>query len=167
MRIARLLLVLALAAATLGFAKKAAITVRFHVEGAEQDGQPFVMPATFHNPERKGFVATVPAISERNIKSIFPYPAPDGSMGCAFKLDAFGRNSLEQLSIASRGASLVVFVGTKNGTHQVIDMIIDKTVRDGIINIPRGLTALEVAALEKEFRVMGQTKKKGRTPPPE
>jgi hypothetical protein len=143
-----------------GFAKKQTIGVRFHVEANENEGQPFATPVTFHHPERKGFMKQIPFVSERNIMAIFPYPAPDGSFGCAFKLDNFGRTSLEETSISNRGASVVVFVGTTKGSHQVIDMVIDKVVRDGIITIPRGLTQLEVDALKKEFKVIGETGKK-------
>ena len=163
MRIAPLLLPV-LALASFGFAKKPNITVRFHVEANEREGQPFAMPVTFHNPERKGAAAQIPAISERNIESIFPFLAPDSTSGCAFKLDNFGRTALEEMSLSNRGASVVVFVGTKTGTHQVIDMVIDKVIRDGIISIPRGLTDLEIAALEKEFKIMGQVGKKKRMP---
>ena len=154
------LLILVFAVASLGFAKKKPVTVRFHVEANAHDGQPFAMPATFHNPERKGFVTQIPMISERNIDAIFPFPASDGSMGCAFKLDNFGRTALEEMSLTNRGASVIAFVGTKTGTHQVIDMVIDKVIRDGIISIPRGLTELEITALQLEFKTMGQTGKK-------
>lgn len=161
MRIAPLLLV-ALAPGGLGFAKKPPVTVRFHVEANARDGQPFAMPATFHNPERKGFVAQIPVVSERNIDAIFPFPGSDGTMGCAFKLDNFGRTALEEMSLSNRGASVIAFVGTKTGTHQVIDMVIDKVIRDGIISIPRGLTPLEIAVLQKEFKTMGQTAKRNK-----
>lgn len=161
MRIAHhLLLVLALG--SFGFAKKPVITVRFHIEANERDGQPFAMPVTFHNPERKGFMTQIPSISERNIEAIFPFPAPDGSAGCAFKLDNFGRTALEEMSLSNRGASVVAFVGTKTGTHQVIDMVVDKVIRDGIISIPRGLTDLEILALEMEFKNMKTGKKKSK-----
>ena len=159
MRIA-LLSLLALTAGCASFAKKPNITVRIHAEANERDGQPFAMPVTFHNPERKGAATQIPAITERNIESIFPFLAPDGSSGCAFKLDNFGRTALEEMSLSNRGASVVVFVGTKTGTHQVIDMVIDKVIRDGIISIPRGLTDMEIAALEKEFKIMGQAGKR-------
>ncbi len=154
------LFLLALALGSLGFAKKPNITVRFHIEANERDGQPFAMPVKFHNPPRDGFMTQIPSISERNIEAIFPFAAPDGTIGCAFKLDNFGRTALEEMSLSNRGASVVAFVGTKNGTHQVIDMVVDKVIRDGIISIPSGLTQLEIMAMEKEFKVMGQVGKK-------
>ena len=161
MRIAPLLL-LVLALGSLGFAKKPVITVRFHVEANARDGQPFAMPITFHNPERQGFMTQIPAVSERNVEAIFPFPAADGTSGCAFKLDNFGRTALEEMTISNRGAAVVAFVGTKTGTHQVIDMVVDKVIRDGIISIPRGLTDLEINALEMEFKNMKTGKKKSK-----
>ena len=159
MRTARLLLI-ALALTGFGFARKLPLTVRFHTEANARDGQPFAMPLTFHNPEHKGFVTQIPAISERNIVAIYPFPAPDGTSGCAFKLDNFGQTALEEMCLSNRGASVVAIVGTKTGTHQVIDMVIDKVIRDGIISIPSGLTELEVDALLREFRVMGEKTKR-------
>ena len=159
MRITPLLL-LVLALGSLGFARKPNITVRFHIEANERDGQPFATKVTFHNPERQGSMAQIPAVSERNIVAIFPFTAGDGTAGCAFKLDNFGRTALEEMSLSNRGSSVVAFVGTKTGSHQVIDMVVDKVIRDGIISIPRGLTDLEIAALQKEFKTMGQTGKK-------
>jgi hypothetical protein len=159
MRIAPLFLV-ALASGAIGFAKKPTITVRFHVEANESDGQPFAMPVKFSHPKRDGFVKRIPTISERNIQAIFPYPAPDGSFGCAFKLDSFGQTELDVISRASRGASIVAFIGTKGGVHQAIDMVIDKVVSDGIITIASGLTPMEIEALKKEYKVLGETGKK-------
>jgi len=159
MRTAPLFLIV-LAFGAVGFAKKETIGVRFHVEANENEGQPFASPVTFHHPERKGYIKQIPFISERNIEAIFPYPASDGTFGCAFKLDGFGRTSLEETSMSNRGASVAAFVGTPKGTHQVIDMVIDKVIRDGIITIPSGLTQLEIDALSKEFKVLGQMGKK-------
>ena len=161
MRIA-LLLLLVLALGSFGFAKKQVITVRFHVEANARDGQPFAMPITFHNPERQGFMTQIPAVSERNVEAIFPFPAADGTSGCAFKLDNFGRTALEEMTISNRGTSVIAFVGTKTGTHQVVDMVVDKVIRDGIISIPRGLTDLEIMALEMEFKNMKTGKKKSK-----
>ena len=58
------------------------------------------------------------------------------------------------LSTERRGSSMVIFVVTPKGIHQVIDVLIDKKVRDGVITIPSGLTALEIAALKKEYGAM-------------
>jgi hypothetical protein len=141
----------------LGAAKKQPLlTVRFHAEANRHDGEPFAMPVKFRSPEREGFAERVPTISERDIVSIYPVPAADGSFGCAFQLNKHGTLALATLSTEKRGKSLVVFVATAGGMHQVIDMIIDKPIRDGVVYVPRGLTQLEITAMEKQFAIMGQ-----------
>jgi hypothetical protein len=120
------------------------------------DGERFANPVKLLYPPRDAFVQKVPTISERQIKSMYPYQAVDGSWGCAFQLDASGRLALEVLSTEKRGSSVVVFIGTKSGAHQVIDMKVDKVITDGIVTIPRGLTEMEVEALKKNFPPMPQ-----------
>lgn len=160
MRIARLLVLAFMVLGTLGAARKPALSVGFHAEANARDGEPFAMPVKFQNPERDGFVERIPSLSDRNIQAIYPVAAADGTFGCAFQLDQSGRIGLQTLSAERRGTSLVVFLSTKTGVHQVIDMVIDKPVNDGIIYVPRGLTQFEIAALQKQFRTMGQTKKR-------
>jgi len=160
-RSVRLFVLPLLAIASLGMAKKKPdIVVRFHVETHERDGAVFAMPVKFQNPPRAGFAERVPSISERDIRAIYPTQAPDGSFGCVFALTVHGRLALQTLSNTRRGSTMVVFVSTKSGTHQVIDMLIDKPISDGIIFIPRGLSQLEVQALAKAYPVMGQPKRK-------
>jgi hypothetical protein len=141
-------------------AKKPEVSVRFHSEANRLDGERFASPIQLKNPPRETFIQRVPTISERQIKAIFPFQAPDGTWGCSFMLDHSGRLNLEVLSTERRGSSFVAFVGTKKGTHQVIDMQIDKVITDGIITIQYGLTELEVAALQKAFPTLGQASKK-------
>jgi len=143
-----------LALTCLGMARKQVITVRFYAEANAKDGEAFSKRVKFQNPPREAFIERVPSINERNINSIYPFEANDGTWGAAFLLDHKGRIDLEVLSTEKRGSSLVVFVVTKNGVHQVIDMLIDKPVRDGIISIPRGLTELEIKTLSKEYPLM-------------
>lgn len=149
-----------LALSFLGMAKKPEITVRFFAEANPHDTEKFSRPITFHNPERQGFIESVPSIHEKYIKAIYPFQARDGSWGCAFQLDNSGRINLEVVSTERRGSYLVAFVSTKGGTHQVTELLIDKPIRDGIISIPSGLTEMEVGALTKAFPTIGQKKKR-------
>jgi len=160
MKLARLFLILSATFFLTAGAKKPAVSVRFHVEANARDGEPFAQAVKFRNPERDGFVERVPSLSERDIKAIYPVPAGDGSFGCAFLFDQHGRIGLQTLSTLRRGSSLLVFVSSKSGMHQVIDMIIDKPITDGIVYVPRGLTQLEITALQKQFRTMGTTAKR-------
>ena len=149
-----------------GMAQKQAMTIRFHIEAKGQEGAPFSMPVKFMNPPREGFMSSVPSISERNIVAIYPVQNASGSWGCAFKLDEDGRIGLETLSREHSGASMVAFVATKTGTHQVIDVVIDKPVTDGILYLPYGFTANEIEMFKKRFQLFGPgasvPKKKGK-----
>jgi hypothetical protein len=146
-----ILAVLLLACFT-GAAKKPDFAVRFFTEARRQDTERFSTPVTLKNPSRMTYIEKSPTISERQVLGIYPFQAPDGSSGCLFKLDADGRIALESLTTQRRGSSLVVFVGTKGGVHQVIDMLIDKPVLDGIITIQSGLTAKEIEVMKKQFK---------------
>jgi hypothetical protein len=156
---ARLFLLLLAAYLGLGMSTKPTITVRFHVETNARDGDSFALPVNLANARRRTHVERIPAISERQVTSIYPFLTGDGSWGCTFKLDAEGRIRLETLSSEQRGLAIVVFTSTKTGLHQVTDMVIDRPVTDGIITIPTGLSDGEVIALQKQFDLIGQKKK--------
>ena len=143
--------------------KQPDVTVRIHAEANPQDGERFANPAALRFPPRAAYIQKVPVVSERHIKAIYPFQAPDGSWGCAFKLDGSGRLALEVLSTDRRGSSIVVFLSTRKATHQVIDMVIDQRVTDGVITVQQGLTELEIQLLKKQFPVLGgaQGKKRG------
>ena len=140
-----------------GFASKKQLpsTVTFHVECNPRDTESFAVPIRLKNPPRDTFVEKMASITEREIESIYPLKAADGSMGCVFKLDDHGRIWLDTLSVEKRGMSIVAFV---NG-RQIVDMLIDKRVSDGIITIPGGLTNEDILELVKRHRIMGQKKK--------
>jgi hypothetical protein len=159
-RFLAILLLPLVAVALTGMAKKPKITVRFHVEANPEDRPPFAMEVKFQHGGRKGYMQTIPFVSEQDIQAIYPFRASDGTMGCAFQLNRTGTNNLEIVSSANQGKTIVAFVGTQKGMHQVTDMVIDKRVSDGVITIHGGLTDAEVAALTKQFNVLGQTEPK-------
>jgi hypothetical protein len=155
MQTARLFLCALAALCFLGFGRKEfPITVRFHAEARGVEAGRFSSPVELRHPPRSALVEKIPTIHERHIKAVYPFAAADGTSGCAFELDASGRLALDVVSTEKRGSSLVAFVATKAGTHQVIDMVIDRTVKDGIITIQHGLTDLEIAAITKQWPVM-------------
>lgn len=149
-----------LALALLGAASKPDITVRFFAEANQHDTEKFARPIKFRNPPREGYIENVPSIHEKYIKAIYPFEARDGTWGCAFQLDNSGRINLEVLSTERRGSYLVAFVSTKGGTHQVVELLIDKPIRDGVITIPSGLTEMEIGAMTKVYPTIGQKKRK-------
>lgn len=154
-RIARLFFVL-LAFATLDASaaakKKPVVLVRFHAEANIRDTSTFAIPAQLTNPPREIHIEKVATISERDIEAIYPFRAPDGTMGCAFKLDNHGTFALVTLTTEKKGRAIVAAV---NG-RQVADMIIDRPVKDGIITIPRGLADAEIALLEQTHPILGR-----------
>lgn len=155
MRVLRFLLP-AIALACLGMAERPpTVTVRFFAEANARDGASFSTPIKLGNPQRDAHLEKIATVHERQIKAIYPFRAPDGTWGCAFKLDNDGRINLEVVSTERRGTFLVGFIGTKKGSHRVADMLIDRTVSDGIISVPKGLTDMEVAVLSKQFKVLG------------
>jgi len=169
MKFCTLLMALAFSTNAFGMSQRPKVTVRFHPEANPQDGSSFVMPVNLHYQRRKAHLARVPAFSERQIVSIFPFPSAnnDGTWGCTFVLDVQGRIRLETMSTEQLGTALVLFVGTKTGQHQVIDMLIDKPVTSGMITVPRGMTQAEVEVLKMQFPVLGEEKgKKGKKPAP-
>lgn len=146
-----------LALVFVAFAKKQMpVTVHFHLEANAQDTSTFATPVTLHYPPRQAYVEKIPTLTERDVRAVFPFTASDGTMGCAFKLNEHGTLELETLSTDQRGRSLVAVV---NG-RQVIDMLIDKRVTDGIVTISQGLDPREIALLVKKFPVLGQAKTK-------
>ena len=161
---ARFALIL-LAAASLGMSSKPKVTVRFHSEANRNDTSSFAAPVKLAYAQREAHINRVPEFSERNIVAIFPWKTADGTWGCAFKLNESGRIRLETITSDNRGAAMVAFIGTKAGMHQVIDMVIDKPISDGIVSMPRGITDVEMLVLKGQFRVLGETKEKKKEEP--
>jgi len=146
--IAFLLLALALA----GFSKKKeGFSLTFNVEANAQDSSTFSMPVPLKNLNRQAYIEKMPSITEREIESIYPFAAPDGTMGCTFRLDNHGRMWLDTVSVENNGKALVAIMSGRI----VFDMLIDKRVSDGIITISSGLTNEEISILKSRYRVMG------------
>jgi hypothetical protein len=157
--------ILALGSAAFGSSQKPSVTVRFHSEANPNDGTSFAMPAKLQYQRRDVHLNRVPALSERQIRKIYPFPAEDGSWGCVFQFDEQGRIRLETMSSAQQHTALVLFVGTKQGQHQVIDMLIDRPVTTGTFTVPRGLTEIEVKVMKTQFPVIGEEKVKKQKKP--
>jgi len=96
----------------------------------------------------------MPLLNEHDIKAVYPFKTADGTYGAFLRLDGHGANLLTQYSIEKMGANttLTVFI---NG-RQVISVIVDKPVKDGIFWIPSGMTIMEEARMVNAFPVMGQ-----------
>ena len=133
--------------------KKDILEIRIYGEGNKEEGDKFSAPITLLDG-RKAYLSIMPLLSEHDIKAIYPYKAADGSGGVYFKLDAHGANLLTEYSIEHMGKNGVLVV-TING-RQVIDLLVDAPVRDGVFVIPYGLTMAEEARLVNALPIIGQ-----------
>lgn len=147
-------LVLVFAAALLctGGAKKPVIDLRIHGEGIAAEAPTFAFPATLLNG-REVYLSRMPLITQREVRSVYPFPAADGSEGVYLKLDNHGTRLLQQHTMERRGRTLVVLL---NG-RQVTNLLVDRPVTDGIVSIPRGLSPEDIALLRTAFPVIGET----------
>lgn len=159
MRFFRLLLPL-LALGLIAGTSKPKLSIRFHLEANPNSGSSFTMQTVLPNSNRPVYLSKVCEISEKDVVAIFPFPADDGTQGCALKLDNHGRIALDLLSEQNHGATLVGFVNAR----LVTAMLIDRKVGDGIITIPRGLVPTEIEMMRKEYPTLGETGKKKKTP---
>jgi hypothetical protein len=127
--------------------KKPKVTVRLFSETNAMDTDKFATPIDLRYPPRKAYLSKVPHVSEYDIQSVYAFTGRDGTMGCAFKLDRHGAIGLDTMSVEKRGQSAVIMVNGRN----VIDVIVDRRISDGILTIPFGLTQAEVDLITKQW----------------
>jgi len=133
-----------------GAKKGSAVAIRFHAEGGREGGE-FSKPITLLHSGKETYMQAIPMVSENDIISYHPFAAKDGSFGAYFKVDNHGTNLVTQTTLSKKGTCLLVFV---NGRH-VIDLYIDRSVTDGIVSIPKGLTVQEMQLFEQKFPRFG------------
>lgn len=148
-----LLLILA---APLASAKSKKCTVRLHVQGNENDGSVFTTPVTTPISGKNIFIEKISTISEHDVSACRPYAAANGSFGALLQLDEHGKLALDTLSVERRGSTALVFI---NG-RIVTEFFIDRRVSDGQIFIASGLTAADIASMEKTWPEIGAKKRK-------
>jgi hypothetical protein len=130
---------------------KEILTIRIHGEGSAEDGDKFTTPVALLDG-RKAYLSIMPLLTEHEVKAVCPFKTPDGSGGAYLRLDNHGANLLTQYCLEKRGSMLVVLI---NG-RQVVDVLVDTVVKDGIFVIPSGMTMAEEARLVNAFPLMGQ-----------
>lgn len=150
-----LLLPLALTCLTAGAKKSEAMSVQFHCETTAQDGSTFATKMTVGNPPRQLHIEKMPTITDRDIKSIYPFPAQDGSgsMGAYFMVDNHGANLLQAATTQHRNSYMIPVI---NG-RPVSLIYIASPVKDGVISVPSGITPEEVVLMAKTFSIYGET----------
>jgi hypothetical protein len=142
-------------ALTNGFGKQRHCTFRVHAEANSHDTNSFSMSAGATSSGRDIAIQKTPWITEHDVVGFLPYPSQNGTYGVLFQLDDHGRVVLDTLSIENRGRFLFVFV---NG-RLITALQIDKRVSDGKIYVPSGLSAADIEAMKKEWRLIGQRKR--------
>jgi hypothetical protein len=132
-------------------ARKPKLSLGFHVEVKASGPDPFSVQVRLQKPSRILTIERAASLSERHVSAIHLYPADDDTWGCLFKLNDSGRIILSNLSSANRGRSLVFFFASATVNRPVLDLLIDTTIEDGFINIPRGLSPQEARLLKDQF----------------
>jgi hypothetical protein len=138
-----------------GGAKKPTVDLRIHGEGIAAEAPTFAFPATLLNGQET-FLSRMPLLTQREVRAVYPFPAADGTQGVYLKLDNHGTGLLQQHSMERRGRTLIVLL---NG-RQVSNLLVDRPVTDGIVSIPRGLSAEDITLLTTVFPVLGESGKK-------
>ncbi len=147
-------LLLPLAQLTAAENKPSPVTIRLHAEGKTTDSETFVVPITLTNPPKKTVIRKVPVVTERDIDAFFPFAAPDGTIGCYFRLDANGSNKLMQHTVEFRDTLAVAMI---NGRPACVLMVGEK-ITDGILAIPSGFSSEEVVLLQTKFPIISKEK---------
>ena len=129
---------------------------RAHAEANPND------TATFSSSVRALFsgkqvaIERMPRLSERDVVAFYPYSAGEKNYGALLELDEHGRLALDTLSVERRGSLLFVLI---NG-RPITELQIDRRVSDGRIYIPSGLTKADIDLMKKDWRLIGQQKRK-------
>jgi len=139
-----------------GFAKPRHCTFRVHAQANPQDTEVFATSFRAKVSRKEVAIEKTAWITERDVMALSAYSAPDGTYGSLIQLDEHGRVVLDTLSIERRGRFLFVFI---NGRF-ITELQIDKRVSDGKIYIPSGLTAADIDLMKRDWRLIGERKKR-------
>ena len=148
-----LLLVVPLSPAT---AKKKHAMLRVHAEANPADTSVFSTSIKAQLSGKDVSIEKVARITEEDVVAFYPYSLGNGQFAALIQLDEHGRVSLDALSVERRGTFLFVFV---NG-RAITELQIDKRVTDGQLYIPSGLTAADIAIMTKDWKVIGEKKRR-------
>jgi hypothetical protein len=139
-----------------GFAKQRQCTFRVHAQANARDTEVFATSVRVQVSGKEIAIEKMPWISEHDVSAFSPYPAQNGTYGALIQLDEHGGVVLDTLSIERRGRFLFVFL---NGRF-ITELQIDKRVSDGKIYIPSGLTTSDIDLMKKNWRLIGERKKR-------
>ena len=130
--------------------------LRVHAEANPADTEVFSTSVRAKLSGKEVAIERVARITESEVQSFYPYPLGNGQFAVLFQLDEHGRVSLDELSVERRGGYLFIFI---NG-RAITELQIDKRVTDGQLYIPSGLTAADIELMKKDFKLMGQKRRR-------
>jgi hypothetical protein len=139
-----------------GVAKQRHCSFRVHAQANPRDTEVFASSVRAQVSGKEIAIEKMPWISERDVMAFSAYPGRDGTYGALIQLDEHGRVVLDTLSVEHRGSLLFIFI---NGRF-ITELQIDKRVSDGKIYIPSGLTVADIDLMKKDWRLIGQKKKR-------
>jgi len=131
-----------------GGSDKPDVTVRFFPEASAADTSTFSTPVQVPGFERPFLIKNIPTIYEKDIIDVKSFQAQDGTLGVMFLLSPHGRTTLELETAAHVGSHMICVV---NGAP-ISALYIDRSISDGMIGIPRGLSFREIELFEKAFK---------------
>ena len=134
-----------------GGKKKPPMTFRVHAETHQRDTEVFAIPLTMGDPPMNLVVEKMPLISEHEVKAFYPFESTGGTYGVYFQLDNHGTKAWEALTTTRRSGFLVVVYNGRPLTR----LRLGRPVRDGIVMVPHGITAEEIAVLEQRYPKIG------------
>ncbi len=129
-------------------------TFRVHVVANSHGGSVFAQPIRSLTG-RNVFIEKNAWLSERDVRSFYPYRAADGTYAALLQLDDHGRTVFDTLSVERRGPYLFVFVDGRLLT----EFQVDRRVSDGKIFLPSGLTEADIMLMNKDWKLIGGWKK--------
>ncbi|HEY2799453.1 MAG TPA: hypothetical protein VGI85_02580 [Chthoniobacterales bacterium] len=145
-------LIFALAATAPGASRHC--TFRVHTAANAGDGSVFALPIRSLSG-RNVFIERMAWLTERDVRSFYPYQAANGSYGALLQLDDHGRTVLDTLSVERRGSVLFVFVDGRPLT----ELQVDRRVSDGKIYLASGLTKADIRLMAKDWKIIGRKKR--------
>lgn len=131
-------------------------TFRVHAEANPNDTAIFSSSVRALFSGKQVAIERMPRLSERDVVAFYPYSAREANYGALFQLDDHGRLALDALSIERRGSMLFVLI---NG-RPITELQIDRRVSDGRIYIASGLTKADIEVMKKDWRLIGQQRKR-------
>lgn len=129
-------------------AKRPTSSLRIYLQTVEV-GAPGtqIMPILLLHPNKQIMVRAQPELSERDIEKV---ESRESDIGVALRLilTEHGKTVLSAVTTESQGKILVVML---NG-RVIYAPVIDKTIDDGVLIIPRGAMPEEIAPLEEAMK---------------